>query len=206
MASQRRFAELYLNKPQDLWNNVLWTDKTKGESGVFFCEVRQLKLGPQQIFSKMGGKEKNQDACKGPAIVQTAIWLKYCTRTCKRAVIKHTHHNEVMQRSKEEWAGGSALAQWVNRRPHPTRLECSGLCLSLICSTLLFHLSKLSLIHHPINANIKPGLKSKTVGQNFSTTMEDTNKVMHMLISTKSVSIGWWCVLNLSHTAFDFWP
>lgn len=68
MASQRRFAELYLNKPQDLWNNVLWTDKTKGESGVFFCEVWQLKLGPQQIFSKMGGKEKNQDACKGNLI------------------------------------------------------------------------------------------------------------------------------------------
>lgn len=39
MASQRRFAKLYLNKPQDLWNNVLRTDKTKGESGVFYSEV-----------------------------------------------------------------------------------------------------------------------------------------------------------------------
>lgn len=71
-----------------------------------------------------------------------------------------------------------------------------------------FALSYLQTFTDPLsnkckNANIKPSLKSKTLGQNFSTTMEDTDKVMHMLISTKSVSTGWWCVLNLSHTASD---
>ena len=31
MAAQLRFAKLHLNKPQDFWNNVLWTDQTKVE-------------------------------------------------------------------------------------------------------------------------------------------------------------------------------
>ena len=31
MAAQLRFAWLHLNKPQDFWNNVLWTDETKVE-------------------------------------------------------------------------------------------------------------------------------------------------------------------------------
>ena len=29
MAAQLRFVKLHLNKPQDFWNNVLWTDETK---------------------------------------------------------------------------------------------------------------------------------------------------------------------------------
>ena len=29
MAAQLRFAKLHLNKPQDLWYNVIWTDETK---------------------------------------------------------------------------------------------------------------------------------------------------------------------------------
>lgn len=29
MAAQLRVAKLYLNKPQDFWNNVLWTEDTK---------------------------------------------------------------------------------------------------------------------------------------------------------------------------------
>ena len=31
MAAQLLFAKLHLNKPQDFWNNVLWTDQTKVE-------------------------------------------------------------------------------------------------------------------------------------------------------------------------------
>ena len=31
MAAQLRFVKLHLNKPQDFWNNVLWTDQTKVE-------------------------------------------------------------------------------------------------------------------------------------------------------------------------------
>ena len=31
MAAQLRLAKLHLNKPQDFWNNVLWTDQTKAE-------------------------------------------------------------------------------------------------------------------------------------------------------------------------------
>lgn len=30
-AARLRFAKLCLNKPQDVWNSVLWTDKTKLE-------------------------------------------------------------------------------------------------------------------------------------------------------------------------------
>ena len=33
MAALLRFAKLHLNKPQDFWNNVLWTDETK--EGMF---------------------------------------------------------------------------------------------------------------------------------------------------------------------------
>ena len=31
MVAQLRFVKLYLNKPQDFWNNVLWTDQTNVE-------------------------------------------------------------------------------------------------------------------------------------------------------------------------------
>jgi len=31
MAAQLKFVKLHLNKPQDFWNNVLWTDQTKVE-------------------------------------------------------------------------------------------------------------------------------------------------------------------------------
>ena len=31
MAAQLRFAKLHLNKAQDFWINVLWTDQTKVE-------------------------------------------------------------------------------------------------------------------------------------------------------------------------------
>ena len=31
MTEQLRFVKLHLNKPQDFWNNVLWTDQTKVE-------------------------------------------------------------------------------------------------------------------------------------------------------------------------------
>ena len=30
-ANRPRFAKLNLNKPQDFWNNVLWTDETEVE-------------------------------------------------------------------------------------------------------------------------------------------------------------------------------
>ena len=39
MAAQLRFAKLHLNKPQDFWNNVLWTDDT---------EVEMFGHNPQQ--------------------------------------------------------------------------------------------------------------------------------------------------------------
>ena len=32
MAARLRLAKLHLNKPQDFWNNVLWTDQTKVET------------------------------------------------------------------------------------------------------------------------------------------------------------------------------
>jgi len=30
-SAQLRFAKIHLNKPQDFWNNVLWTDETNVE-------------------------------------------------------------------------------------------------------------------------------------------------------------------------------
>ena len=35
MAAQLRFAKLHLIKPQDFWNNVLWTDQTKVEMYIY---------------------------------------------------------------------------------------------------------------------------------------------------------------------------
>lgn len=32
MAARLRSAKLHLNKPQDFWNDVLWTDETKVET------------------------------------------------------------------------------------------------------------------------------------------------------------------------------
>ena len=31
MATQFRYAQFHLNKPQDFWNNILWKDETKVE-------------------------------------------------------------------------------------------------------------------------------------------------------------------------------
>jgi len=41
MAARLRFAKLHLNKPQDLWNDVLQTDKTKVK---MFCHNAQCHV------------------------------------------------------------------------------------------------------------------------------------------------------------------
>jgi len=42
MAAQLRFAKLHLNKAQDFWNNVLWTDQTKVEMFLFVGDLIKL--------------------------------------------------------------------------------------------------------------------------------------------------------------------
>lgn len=42
LAARLRFVKLHRNKPQDFWNNVFWTEKTKAEmSGHNACSWKQ---------------------------------------------------------------------------------------------------------------------------------------------------------------------
>uniref|UniRef100_A0A3Q0T7Q1 Uncharacterized protein n=1 Tax=Amphilophus citrinellus TaxID=61819 RepID=A0A3Q0T7Q1_AMPCI len=48
MAAQLRFEKLHLNKPQDFWENVLWTDKTK-------CTVPK-----DSIYNRVGKRKESR--------------------------------------------------------------------------------------------------------------------------------------------------
>lgn len=56
MAAQLNFAKLHLNKLQDLWNSILWTDESKMEVFVHYAQCwKPTTLSAENTSSKLSG-------------------------------------------------------------------------------------------------------------------------------------------------------
>lgn len=65
MTAQLKFVKLHLNKPQNIWNDVIWTEQTKVETFDLKCTAtEQCSEAPEQIRNRTAEKEKKSNLTK----------------------------------------------------------------------------------------------------------------------------------------------